>query len=86
MDTQIAPHRPRKRTPNSPVALGSPAATIIDKFGGLSNFSTISGKSKGTVYRWMCCGIIPIREISAVKALGAKHGIVLTDSDFIPRG
>lgn len=48
---------------------------IIQKFGGLSSFSRLSGWPKTTVYGWIKKNKIPLWRIDRLKELAKEKGI-----------
>lgn len=95
VDTSMndAPARKQRAITSDKVKPNSPAARIIDKFGGLSKFCELCDFAHGTVHGWMVTGLIPAKTRPvgdrpwsyAAWILGAArlHEIDLSAADFI---
>lgn len=68
-----------------------PAASIIERFGGIDTVRGITGASRTRVYRWTqpverggTGGIIPIGHIGKLLHYARDNGIEITADEFIP--
>jgi hypothetical protein len=61
----------------------SPAARIIERFGGQSNLARLLGKSPSTVQYWGSTGRIPPKWHSRLLAIAAQSGISLAPSELV---
>lgn len=85
-----APVYPRKIT-SKHVKIDMPAAQIVTKMGGLTNFCETCGFNTSAVHRWMKNGVIPNRidkdrDVSTYKHIincAAEKGVTVTPADFI---
>jgi hypothetical protein len=69
----------------------TPAARIIERFGGTEAVAAIVGLSVSRVYRWTrprsrggTDGLIPSRYQPILLAAARKRGIALTPADLVP--
>jgi DNA-binding transcriptional regulator Cro len=69
------------------------AKRVINKLGGARNVALMIGISVQAVYKWTypideggTGGLIPHRRQIELMVASKQHGIVLTPSDFFPKG
>lgn len=70
---------------NHPVSVAAPscARRIVDLFGGLTRLSSALGhRNPTTVQGWLVRGVVPVRQIPKVIAVGRKLGLELSLDDF----
>jgi len=90
METETQP-RARRKITSDRVKVGSPAERIVDRFGGLANFSVICDFGRSTVHAWMRSGLIPAKWRDGMSyqrwiiERGAAHGIEISPDDFVER-
>jgi hypothetical protein len=63
----------------------SPAARIVEKFGGIVAFARKLDKAPSTCHRWLVSGLIPAKHQSAVLEAAKRERIKLRAEDFIRR-
>jgi hypothetical protein len=61
----------------------SPAARIIERFGGQSKLAHLLGKTPSTVQYWGSTGRIPPKYHTRLVALAAEQGVTLTPSELV---
>lgn len=82
------PHRRRTIT-SSKIKADSPAARIVDKFGGLSAFCRACDFAIPTVHRWMVEGLVPSKRKNGMSyaawiiTCAEARGIDVGPADFI---
>ncbi len=61
----------------------SPAARVIDRFGGQSNLARLIGKGASTVQYWASTGRIPPKWHARLLELADQEGVSLTPSELV---
>lgn len=61
----------------------SPAARVIERFGGQSNLARLIGKNHSTVQYWASTGRIPTKWHSQLLQLASQENISLTPSELV---
>jgi hypothetical protein len=61
----------------------SPAARIIERFGGQSKLAHLLGKSPSTVQYWASTGRIPPKYHARLVALGTEEGVALAPAELV---
>jgi len=61
----------------------SPAALVIERFGGQSNLARLIGKNHSTVQYWASTGRIPTKWHSELLSLASRENVSLTPSELV---
>lgn len=73
-----------KGNPKNPIDRGAPASVVVDKFGGLSQFSAAIGKAPGTVHRWLVRGHISGAYHAGIMAAAQVPGNLVDGAKLAP--